>query len=1002
MRRPPLQQAEDVTLHISVLLANGAIQEAFTFQRSRRGSVSSASLLSSFYRTAEELGKLDSVLQLSLSQAEEREFVSFLESASKAHAREVLLMYYLQRARFSEAMQLNQQMAEAGMGGTARQAIMARYSHILPSFASTLGTRRLALAPSTKQEKPVPLSVALQDRNIKLQSHATLIEQRLHTPKRDGNANANIFTPFRKKKAGGLSVSGLLRPTDVTTSSKRPRIGDAEKSLIGFPQESTVMDDSRLQDADEGAITPPTKRTRLCDVSSLNMSVKSMKRMSVYRTADALTILSTPTLTRRERTRPLSPRRPPSTPQSILKVKQLIKDSATRTTVGEKPFLDVSLNLEDTGSLTPRSREGTPGKSLRFKEPRKLPPPGTPPPPPALEGAMIVAEEQKAEVSALSNESQESFHSVEGEGEEPMEGVEESHQEISVEEEREVLVVEVDEEEESVAAPVGRRPMARQTSTAAKIDEIVARGSRSLREKENEARERAEKAAKEVQAQEEERRRKSDRQVKSSEVEEEVVLLCDDEEEGDDVDEDEEYYANRSWQKRECDIVVTLNDEENKEDNDIGEEVEEKENEEEVVDIDSTGEDSPEGKKVLDYSWAPSRLQGRKSTVQQIMQEEEEEENTEPSVVEEQDKSRVDSEEMEAEKKTMVRTSLDTTASTPSFYEPVNFSWEEQQEGKSSKKTTEEILKMIEDEEDDEEEEEHEVGEQKEEEDDVINLDSDEDEQEAAAEKPAEKQVVATQVLFSSLGRLEGTDGQSEKSEVKTQAEEVVGISDEEETEDEGAEAAVVVEDEGVPSVETNKIASSPLLLFSTFGAAQREEELLDPADGGGEVEFKISGGNDQDEQVLSNEETEEEMNVVEEGFSAEEGMADDRDALADVEEAHVDVDAVVDDEEEALEVLDAVSTAATRASSIAGSVLGEQLPPSVLAGEVLFEDDDGVKDVQTGLPSIPVVDPIPTALTTFAFSEPTGAATDSDEEQVFVAFTLNTIIYACALLFMF
>ena len=161
-----MQQADDVTLHISVLLANGAIQEAFTFQRSRRGSVSSSALLSSFYSTAEELGKLDSVLQLSLSQAEEREFVTFLENASKAHAREVLLMYYLQRARFSEAMQLNQQMAEAGMGGTARQAIMARYSHILPSFASTLGTRRLALAPSTKQEKPVPLSVSLQDRNI--------------------------------------------------------------------------------------------------------------------------------------------------------------------------------------------------------------------------------------------------------------------------------------------------------------------------------------------------------------------------------------------------------------------------------------------------------------------------------------------------------------------------------------------------------------------------------------------------------------------------------------------------------------------------------------------------------------------------------------------------------------------------------------------------------------------------------------------------------------------
>merc|ERR1719507_2240171 len=241
------------------------------------------------------------------------------------------------------------------------------------------------------------------------------------------------------KKAGGLSVSGLLRPTDVTPSSKRPRIG--ERPLIGFPQESTAsaMEDSRLHEGEDGAITPPTKRTRLCDVSSLNMSVKSMRRMSVYRTADALTILSTPTITRRERARPLSPRRPPSTPQSILKVKQLIKDSVTKPAVGEKPFLDVSLNLEDTGSLTPRSREGTPGKSLRFKEPRRLPPgPGTSPPTPPLEGAMVVAEGAKTEESALSNESRgESFHSVdEGEAEvvdveeeEAMEGVEESHQE---------------------------------------------------------------------------------------------------------------------------------------------------------------------------------------------------------------------------------------------------------------------------------------------------------------------------------------------------------------------------------------------------------------------------------------------------------------------------------------------------------------------------------------------------------------------------------------------
>ena len=63
IRRPPVNTSDDISLHISVLLSNGAIQEAFTFQRSRR----SANLLPLFYKKAEELSKLDSVLQLSLT-----------------------------------------------------------------------------------------------------------------------------------------------------------------------------------------------------------------------------------------------------------------------------------------------------------------------------------------------------------------------------------------------------------------------------------------------------------------------------------------------------------------------------------------------------------------------------------------------------------------------------------------------------------------------------------------------------------------------------------------------------------------------------------------------------------------------------------------------------------------------------------------------------------------------------------------------------------------------
>ena len=111
-------------------------QEAFTFIKTRRGVTTSSDILFQFYRRAEELNRLDSVLQLSLSLQEEREFVRFLQQSKRADSQEVLLMYYLQRSRFTEALQLSEQLRSTVGGGgapraAARDAIMDRYKHIL-------------------------------------------------------------------------------------------------------------------------------------------------------------------------------------------------------------------------------------------------------------------------------------------------------------------------------------------------------------------------------------------------------------------------------------------------------------------------------------------------------------------------------------------------------------------------------------------------------------------------------------------------------------------------------------------------------------------------------------------------------------------------------------------------------------------------------------------------------------------------------------------------------
>ena len=119
-------------------MANGMVHEAFQYQRQRRNTSNATEMMQYFYDRAEKLGKLDSVLQMSLMLAEERELVDFLQRSDRPSSQEVLLMYYLQRSRYSEAVALNEQLdsrqQQPGMrnnnnsAGSTRKAIMERFS----------------------------------------------------------------------------------------------------------------------------------------------------------------------------------------------------------------------------------------------------------------------------------------------------------------------------------------------------------------------------------------------------------------------------------------------------------------------------------------------------------------------------------------------------------------------------------------------------------------------------------------------------------------------------------------------------------------------------------------------------------------------------------------------------------------------------------------------------------------------------------------------------------
>ena len=80
------------------------------------------------------------ILQLTLMTSEERALVEFLNEFNGAtghrfgERQEILLMFYLQRSRFQDAVNLSQRLDAAGVGGEkarhTRKAIMSRYKNI--------------------------------------------------------------------------------------------------------------------------------------------------------------------------------------------------------------------------------------------------------------------------------------------------------------------------------------------------------------------------------------------------------------------------------------------------------------------------------------------------------------------------------------------------------------------------------------------------------------------------------------------------------------------------------------------------------------------------------------------------------------------------------------------------------------------------------------------------------------------------------------------------------
>ncbi|KAG8444372.1 hypothetical protein GDO86_009529 [Hymenochirus boettgeri] len=148
--KPAAATSEEVKLHITVLLANRYILEAWNLQRLHSSQLNVQELLEHMYETCREMGLMEDLLKLNFTDSEQESLQKFLQTTG-AKNQELLLVHHLQRANYIPALQLNQSLKTIHMNdcdrrlrerAVARNAILDQYGKILPRVQRTLASER--------------------------------------------------------------------------------------------------------------------------------------------------------------------------------------------------------------------------------------------------------------------------------------------------------------------------------------------------------------------------------------------------------------------------------------------------------------------------------------------------------------------------------------------------------------------------------------------------------------------------------------------------------------------------------------------------------------------------------------------------------------------------------------------------------------------------------------------------------------------------------------------
>ncbi|XP_013907786.1 PREDICTED: protein ELYS [Thamnophis sirtalis] len=345
MMKPSMISSTEVALHITVLLYNSCMVEAWNVLRQNSSQLKVEEMLKHVYEICQELGLMEDLLKLPFTETEQECLEKFLQTSTGINNHEFLLVHHLQRANYIPALQLNQSLKINLMNdpqwrerSVARNSILDHYGKVLPRVQKKLAIERARpyhLSSSLRREilRPKPLStVAKRIATGNVITKATFISNVL-------SKIGEVWAGSEQKSRSHQNDTGPEEQSSMLEPCPDRQLQDP---FIGTPITKSLRKRSRLLDLMIQPISldsPPLRRSQLKSPevsasgrlssplhSSSQYSVRTLLPKNIAR-APELKLLETPPVVKRAKALASTSSSvfPGFTPQSILR-------SSVRTT----------------------------------------------------------------------------------------------------------------------------------------------------------------------------------------------------------------------------------------------------------------------------------------------------------------------------------------------------------------------------------------------------------------------------------------------------------------------------------------------------------------------------------------------------------------------------------------------------------------------------------------------------------------------------------------------